>query len=178
MTHESIASFVRRRFADEAANTADPLLAGIHAGDAERLSVRSLFLRPLDDAERHQHGARARWRFLALHRQAVTIQGAFVSLPGVTGEFAEAVAAALQPETIMPNARAVELRRNGVWRIETAAGRVESRAVIFLLPSPTSPVACCGRSTPVWPRCAKGFRCMRRRSRWRSAIAPTRSRIR
>ncbi|HET9385185.1 MAG TPA: protoporphyrinogen oxidase, partial [Gemmatimonadales bacterium] len=41
---ESIAAFVRRRFGVEAADyLAEPLLAGIHAGDAERLSMRALF---------------------------------------------------------------------------------------------------------------------------------------
>src|SRR6266850_3747228 len=49
---ESIASFVRRRFGEEAVDyLAEPLLAGIHAGDVDRLSVRALFPR-LVDAER------------------------------------------------------------------------------------------------------------------------------
>ena len=50
---ESIAAFVRRRFGEEAVDyLAEPLLAGIHAGDVERLSIRALFPR-LVDAERH-----------------------------------------------------------------------------------------------------------------------------
>jgi protoporphyrinogen/coproporphyrinogen III oxidase len=129
---ESIASFVRRRFGEEAAEyLAEPLLAGIHAGDAERLSVRALFPRLLD-AER-QHGSVLK-AFRALHIKP-SPQGAFVSLPGGTGELAEAVTAALKPETIVLNARALELRRNGVWRVETGAGRIESRAVIMTTPA-------------------------------------------
>ena len=43
---ESIAAFVRRRFGSEAITyIAEPLLAGIHAGDVERLSMRALFPR-------------------------------------------------------------------------------------------------------------------------------------
>ena len=43
---ESIADFVRRRFGAEAVTyIAEPLLAGIHAGDVERLSMRALFPR-------------------------------------------------------------------------------------------------------------------------------------
>src|SRR5262245_34891860 len=43
---ESIGSFVRRRFGAEAVTyIAEPLLAGIHAGDVERLSMRALFPR-------------------------------------------------------------------------------------------------------------------------------------
>ena len=53
---ESIGSFMRRRFGDEATTyLAEPLLAGIHAGDVDRLSVRALFPR-LVDAER-KHGS-------------------------------------------------------------------------------------------------------------------------
>ena len=64
---ESIAAFVRRRFGPEAVTyIAEPLLAGIHAGDAERLSMRALFPRLLDaearagsviKAFRREHGA-------------------------------------------------------------------------------------------------------------------------
>src|SRR5688572_24853041 len=76
---ESVASFVRRRFGDEAVDyIADPLLAGIHAGDADRLSMRALFPR-LVDAER-QHGSVIR-AFRALHVKP-SAQGAFVSFPG------------------------------------------------------------------------------------------------
>src|SRR6185436_5117010 len=43
---ESIAAFVRRRFGGEAVRyIAEPLLAGIHAGDVDRLSLRALFPR-------------------------------------------------------------------------------------------------------------------------------------
>ena len=43
---------MRRRFGEEAVDyLADPLLAGIHAGDADRLSMRALFPR-LVEAER------------------------------------------------------------------------------------------------------------------------------
>ena len=129
---ESIASFVRRRFGQEAADyLAEPLLAGIHAGDAERLSVRSLFPRLLD-AER-QSGSVLK-AFRALHVKP-SPQGAFVSLPGGTGELADALISALAPDTVMLNARVTDLHRNGVWRIETAAGRVEARSVILATPA-------------------------------------------
>ena len=66
---ESIAAFVRRRFGDEAVDyLAEPLLAGIHAGDVERLSMRALFPR-LVDAER-QSGSVIR-AFRALHMTTV-----------------------------------------------------------------------------------------------------------
>ena len=53
---ESIGAFMTRRFGAEATTyLAEPLLAGIHAGDVDRLSVRALFPR-LVDAER-EHGS-------------------------------------------------------------------------------------------------------------------------
>ena len=46
---ESIASFFTRRFGREAVDyLAEPLLAGIHAGDVQRLSMRALFPRFLE----------------------------------------------------------------------------------------------------------------------------------
>ena len=58
---ESIGAFVRRRFGEEAADyLADPLLAGIHAGDKDRLSVQALFPR-LVEAERQSGSVIARF---------------------------------------------------------------------------------------------------------------------
>jgi oxygen-dependent protoporphyrinogen oxidase len=66
---ESIGAFVRRRFGEEAVDyLAEPLLAGIHAGDVERLSMRALFPRLLE-AER-QSGSVLR-AFRALHATPV-----------------------------------------------------------------------------------------------------------
>lgn len=51
---ESIASFMGRRFGREAVEyLADPLLVGIHGGDAERLSMQALFPRFLDMERRY-----------------------------------------------------------------------------------------------------------------------------
>src|SRR5438094_576106 len=53
---ESIGSFIRRRFGSEAVTyLAEPLLAGIHAGDVERLSIRALF--PRFPAAERKHGS-------------------------------------------------------------------------------------------------------------------------
>ena len=129
---ESIASFVRRRFGQEAVDyLADPLLAGIHAGDAERLSTQALFPRLLDAERKSGSVIRA---FRSLHVKP-SPQGAFVSLPGGTGELADAVTAALAPETLVLQARATELRRTATYAIETTAGAVEARAVILAVPA-------------------------------------------
>jgi oxygen-dependent protoporphyrinogen oxidase len=129
---ESIAAFVRRRFGQEAVDyLAEPLLAGIHAGDAERLSVRALFPR-LVEAER-QTGSVIR-AFRAL-RVKPSPQGAFVSLPGGTGELIDALVAALAPGTVTTGAKVTEVRRASTYTVESAAGPVEARSVILATPA-------------------------------------------
>lgn len=129
---ESIASFVRRRFGQEAVDyLADPLLAGIHAGDAERLSTRALFPRLLEAERVSGSVIRA---FRALHVKP-SPRGAFVSLPGGTGELVDAVVAALAPGTISYATQVTELRRAGPFIIGTPSGSIEARAVILATPA-------------------------------------------
>ncbi len=129
---ESIASFVRRRFGDEAVDyLAEPLLAGIHAGDVDRLSIRALFPR-LVDAER-QSGSVIR-AFRAL-RMTPSPHGAFVSLPGGVSELVDSLAAAIAPATIALSTRVTGIRHAGTFVVDTAAGPVRARAVILAVPA-------------------------------------------
>ena len=89
---ESIGGFVTRRFGGEATTyLAEPLLAGIHAGDVNRLSIRALFPRFVD-AER-THGSLLR-AFRAAPRPA-SADGAFRSLPGGLSQMIRALTARL-----------------------------------------------------------------------------------
>jgi oxygen-dependent protoporphyrinogen oxidase len=129
---ESIAAFVRRRFGHEAAAyLADPLLAGIHAGDAERLSIRALFPR-LVDAERESGSV---IRSLRARRMTPSPQGAFVSLPGGVGELVASLHAALAPDTVILSSRVTELRRAATWVLESTSGTLAARAVILAVPA-------------------------------------------
>jgi oxygen-dependent protoporphyrinogen oxidase len=129
---ESIASFVRRRFGQEAVDyLAEPLLAGIHAGDVDRLSVRALFPR-LVDAER-QSGSIIR-AFRAL-RMKPSPQGAFVSLPGGVAELVDVLIGAIPAETLVTGARVTDMRHAGTYTLETTRGAVRARAVILALPA-------------------------------------------
>lgn len=129
---ESIAAFVRRRFGQEAADyLAEPLLAGIHAGDAERLSVQALFPR-LVDAERRAGSVIRAMR--ALHVKPAP-GGAFVSLPGGTGELVETLVAALGADRVRTNSRVLDIRRVGHYVIDTSRGPVEGRAVVLAVPA-------------------------------------------
>ena len=128
---ESIGAFVRRRFGEEAVDyLAEPLLAGIHAGDVERLSIRALFPRLLE-AERQSGSVLRAFRAL---RVTPSPQGAFVSLPGGTGELIDALLASM-PHVVSLNTRVMELHRAGPLVIESSSGRLEARAVILAVPA-------------------------------------------
>ena len=129
---ESIGAFVRRRFGTEAVEyLAEPLLAGIHAGDVDRLSVRALFPRLLE-AERTSGSVIRALR--ALHVRP-SPQGAFVSLPGGVGELVDALAGRLSPSDVVFASRVMEVRRAGSYVVETAAGRIDARAMILAVPA-------------------------------------------
>jgi len=129
---ESIAAFVRRRFGEEAVTRlADPLLAGIHAGDVERLSIRALFPR-LVDAERTTGSVVRALR--ALHVRP-SPQGAFVSLPGGTAELVDALTSALDPDTLVCGRRATTITSGPVYAVASDEGTVRARAVVVATPA-------------------------------------------
>jgi oxygen-dependent protoporphyrinogen oxidase len=129
---ESIGAFVRRRFGDEAVDyLAEPLLAGIHAGDVDRLSIRALFPR-LVDAERRSGSVIRALR--ALHGRP-SPQGAFVSLPGGIGELVDTLSRALAPGTIATNAQVTGLHRGIGYSIDFTGGRIQARSVVLAVPA-------------------------------------------
>jgi oxygen-dependent protoporphyrinogen oxidase len=131
---ESIASFVRRRFGAEALNyLAEPLLAGIHAGDVERLSMRALFPRLLE-AEQETGSVLRSLRAQPIQRTS-TSQGAFVSLAGGTGELVDALSSALPSGTIRLSERVTELRRAGVFTVESPGATLQARAALLCVPA-------------------------------------------
>ena len=134
---ESIASFFERRFGREAVDyIAEPLLAGIHAGHADRLSIHALFPR-LVEAER-THGSVI--RALAADRTAGrTPDGPFRSLPGGVGELADALGGALPREVLRTGAGVRELRGPAPYRLRLAGGEtVTARQVVLAVPAHTA----------------------------------------
>ena len=130
---ESIGSFIQRRFGSEARHyVAEPLLAGIHAGDVDQLSVQALFP-ALVDAER-AHGSVL--RALAQRRTAASSSGAFVSLPRGMTELVEALAGKLGPSTGQYHAPAQRVSGDGPYTIRFEGGNtVEARVVIVATPA-------------------------------------------
>ena len=133
---ESIARFMERRFGRETVTyLAEPLLAGIHAGDAERLSIRALFPRFVE-SER-QHGSLLRG-FRSARAASASAEGVFKSLPGGLSELIAALVAALPAGSIRlraPVAR-VTAAANGSFRVETASdGSLDTRRVVLATPA-------------------------------------------
>src|SRR6185503_3734092 len=108
---ESIGSFMTRRFGAEATKfLAEPLLAGIHAGDVNRLSVRALFPRFVEAERAHGSLLRA-FRLHAARPASATGEpgrwtgtGPFLSLPGGLSEMIRALVAALPAASVRLNA--------------------------------------------------------------------------
>ncbi len=136
-TDESIGAFMTRRFGAEATTyLAEPLLAGIHAGDVGRLSVRSLFPRFVETERTRGSLLRA---FRSRPRGPVSSDGAFRSLPGGLSQMVRALSAALQRDAVRLSARVKGVFvSNGPapFITETETGlRLTSRAVIFATPA-------------------------------------------
>ena len=128
---ESIGAFMTRRFGREATTyLAEPLLAGIHAGDVDRLSLRALFPR-FADAEQ-KHGSLIR----AFRREAATpsAAGAFKSLPGGLAEMVRALVSRLPAGTFHLDTLVLRTirRPDGGFRVETEDGRAHDCEALVL----------------------------------------------
>jgi oxygen-dependent protoporphyrinogen oxidase len=135
-TDESIGAFMRRRFGREAALfLGEPLLAGIHVGDVDRLSLGALFPR-LAEIER-QHGSLIR----GFQRQVTPTssrqrEGTFKSLPGGLAELVRAVTDTLRIDAVQLNTPATRINGVGPFQVDTSHGlSVEGRSLILATPA-------------------------------------------
>jgi oxygen-dependent protoporphyrinogen oxidase len=129
---ESVGSFFRRRFGAAAAELiAEPLLGGIHAGDIDRLSIRSLFPR-FADAEARPGGVLTTFA----SRRGPDPEGAFRSLADGMGELVAALAGRMPDGSIRCGAPVASISRSGgEWRVVTPGHVVRSSAVIVAVPA-------------------------------------------
>ena len=129
---ESVAAFFRRRFGDTTvASIAEPLLGGIHAGDIDALSIRSLFPR-FADAEA-QHGSVLR---AFRGHQGSRGDGLFRSLLGGMEELVSTLECRFPTESIHKNAVVNAIAPDGGgWRISTRDSRTLVRAVVVAGPA-------------------------------------------
>lgn len=133
---ESIAAFLRRRFGNEAvARLGEPLLAGIHAGDPEQLSLRATF--PRFAALEAQHGSLIRGLRAAVPASPGPPPAAFYTLKGGLQELVDALVEHLPAESLrlQANVRSLVHDASG-FRLELATGEaLVAGAVIVALPA-------------------------------------------
>ena len=131
---ESIGSFITRRFGVEATQyLAEPLLAGIHAGDVDRLSMAALFPGFLQDERKHGSLLRA---FRSRARMPASSDGAFKSLPGGLTEMVNALVSALPAGSVRLNASVARIGGAGPFQVDIAGqDSVRARSVILATPA-------------------------------------------
>ena len=126
---ESAAAFVERHFGAEVVDRlADPLLAGVYGGSAERLSVRAVLPRFLDMEARY--GSLSRAMLAAMKkRPANGARPIFTSMKDGMQQLVDAVVAQLDPSAIRTSTRVKALgRESGEWvvlRQDSTAARFD-----------------------------------------------------
>jgi oxygen-dependent protoporphyrinogen oxidase len=134
---ESVGAFVRRRLGEEAVRyLAQPLLGGIHAGDVERLSLRTLFPQLADADARGGSLLDA----LQARREARSTDGAFRGLrrglSTLTSRLASSIEAGpLGARALAPGTPVTRIRPGQPFTLETADGPVRARAVVLAIPA-------------------------------------------
>lgn len=127
---ESVESFIQRRFGKESfERLGEPMLAGIHCGDASRLSMDVLFPRLVSLEQRNGSVTRG---MIAAGRQGT----AFTSLVGGMGRLIEALANKIPADNLLLEAAIVNVRADGEGFFATlASGKaIRSKALVLALP--------------------------------------------
>ena len=137
---ESIGAFMTRRFGREAtAYLAEPLLAGIHAGDVDRLSIRALFPRLVEAERKHGSLLRAFQTPTPVGQPPSAIhsgEGAFKSLPGGLSEMVRALVEALGDGNVRTGTGVDAISGNGPFVVRTSHGPpIDAKAVVLATPA-------------------------------------------
>lgn len=133
---ESITSFIERRLGREVLERlAEPLLAGIHSGDPDRLSMNELF--PRFVGMERKYGSLIRGM---LKTRPPSSSGSerslFMSLSGGLSDLVDAVTGKLPADAVLRGTGAEQIRRNGTrYVVETSSGEsLSCHAVALCLP--------------------------------------------
>jgi len=168
---ESIGAFMTRRFGREAATyLAEPLLAGIHAGDVDRLSLHALF--PRFAAAERKHGSLLR-AFRAMAPPAHNPQsgnqsnpqaagtspqpeGAFKSLPGGLSEMIRALEHAIGAAHICLSTSVARIAGSGPFCVSTTSGDTfDARSVVLATPAYVAGELLRDRDGPLAKQCGE-----------------------
>ena len=130
---ESVATFFARHFGQQAVDyIAEPLLAGIHAGDVNKLSMQVLFPRLVETERKYGSVIRG----LQSLRAPKSSNGIFRSLPGGLEELVSALVGSLAPESVKAGAGVLELGRADRFNLNLSTGDiVRARQVVLTVPA-------------------------------------------
>lgn len=140
---ESLGAFTRRRFGREALEViVGPVMAGIYAGDPDRLSLAATFPQ-FSEMERETGSILLALRRAHAKRLAAAAKPApgprvtmFMALDGGLGRLVEALAARLPAGSVRLGAPLSGLRREGAgWVVSAGGGEISADAVVLALPS-------------------------------------------
>lgn len=141
-TDESLSSFVRRRFGQEALDRiAQPMIGGIYTADPETLSLRATMPRFLEMERKHRSVIRALRKDGITKTSSGARYSLFLSFASgmqvLTDKLTEQIAAA---GTIKTNSKVSGLRReNGSWNVQLDGGeKLHPDAVCLAVPSYTA----------------------------------------
>ena len=134
-TQESVGQFFRRRFGHQTVDQiADPLLAGIHAGDVEQLSLAALFPR-LVEAEASHGSVILALRSLRKHTPKLR-QGLFRSLPGGLEELVTTLIERLPSAAVHRSSKVLDLTGPSPFVLQIQhARRLVARSIILATPA-------------------------------------------
>jgi oxygen-dependent protoporphyrinogen oxidase len=137
---ESVGDFVRRHFGQEMVDrVAEPLLAGVYGGNAERLSIRAVLPRFAEMEREHGSLVRATLRAKALAKPGAKPQPLFTSLKNGMQQMVEALVAALPQASMRMRQTNLSLRPiNDDWQIESCGNIERFQAVLLAVPAPSA----------------------------------------
>ncbi len=142
---ESVGDFVRRHFGQEMADrVAEPLLAGVYGGSAEKLSVQAVLPRFAEMERQNGSLVRATLKAKARARQtnsnpAARPQPLFTSLKNGMQQMVDALVNALPKSNLRLQQQGVSVRpANGNWQVESNGIKEEFHTVLLAVPAPTA----------------------------------------
>jgi oxygen-dependent protoporphyrinogen oxidase len=138
---ESVAEFVRRHFGQEMVDRmAEPLLAGVYGGNAERLSIRAVLPRFAEMEGEQGSLVRATLKTKAQAKADKAIgkaQPIFTSLRNGMQQIVEAMVAALPQSRIRLRQEGLVVRHtNDDWQVEDSGSNERFQAVLLAVPAP------------------------------------------
>ena len=138
---ETVADFVRRHFGQEMVDrVAEPLLAGVYGGNADRMSVRAVLPR-FAEMER-ESGSLVRATLKARKARGKSTappQSLFTSLKNGVQEMTDRATAALPPECMRLRQPIAGLRSSGAgWIIDGTERNETFDAVVLAVPAPAA----------------------------------------